>query len=334
QLSRIIFGCMSYGTPGWRGQMWVLEENEGLEKIKFAFVPLSSPGINAFDTAAVYSDGASEEILGKAIKQYNLPRDEIVVMTKVFGYTAWNRPKDDEPGARTVNQKGLSRKHIFDSVKHSLERLQLDYIDLLQCHRFDYETPIEETMQALHDVVQAGYVRYIGMSSCWAWQCGHCFLDYAISNKLTPFVSMQNHHQENLKFYIEEREMFPTCKHFGVGIIPWYPLARGMLTRPLAVQKNTARGTGDPFVDRYNSLGGAADIINRVEEVAKKRGVSMAQVALAWSLGKEGVTSPIIGTTSIQKIIDCISAVHLQLAPEEMKYLEEPYLPSAVVGHT
>ncbi|KAJ6605460.1 aryl-alcohol dehydrogenase [Mycena vulgaris] len=287
KVSKIIFGCMSY---------------EVLEQIEFAY----DAGINAFDTAAVYSVRASKEILDKAIKEYNLPRDEIVVVTKVFGYTAWNKLKDDEPGAHTVNQKGLSRKHIFDS---------LDYIELLQCHCFEYETPIEETMQALHDVVQAGYVRYIGMSSCWVWQF-HAMQNYAISNKLTPFVSMQNHHS---LIYREEE-----C-HFGVGFIPWSPLARGMLTCPLAAQKETPRGTGDARVDKYNTIGGAADIVTRVEEVAKKRGVSMAQ---------EGITAPIIGTTSIQKIPNCIAVVHLELTPEEMKFLEEPYLPSAVFGHT
>ncbi|KAJ7804833.1 Aldo/keto reductase [Mycena olivaceomarginata] len=267
KVSKIIFGCMSYGTPGWR-----------LEQIKFAFACLlfqprqtyvymlwagTTRGINVFDTAAVYSDGTSEEILGKAIKE-------------------------------SLGTK--SRKHIFDSVKHSLECLQLDYIDLLQCHRFDYETPIEETMQALHDVVQAGYS------------------NYAITNKLTPFISMQNHH--SLIYREEEREMFPTCKHFGVGIIHWLPLARGMLTRPIAAEKDTARGTGDVFIGRYKSLGGAEDIVSRVEEVAKKHGVPMVQVALAWSLGRR------------------VTAVQLQLTPEEMKLLEEPYLPSTLFGHT
>jgi len=158
-------------------------------------------------------------------------------------------------------------------------------------------------MQALHDVVQAGYVRYIGMSSCWAWQF-HAMQNYAITHKLTPFISMQNHH--SLVYREEEREMFPTCKHFGVGIIPWSPLARGMLTRPIAAQKDTSRGNGDFWVDKYNSLGGVTDIVGRVEELAKKRSVSMARIALAWSLSKEGVTAPIIGTTSTQKITDCI----------------------------
>ncbi|KAJ7083345.1 aryl-alcohol dehydrogenase [Mycena belliarum] len=325
KVSKIIFGCMSYGSPEWAGQTWILPEKEGIEQIKFAY----DAGINAFDTAAVYSDGMSEEILGKAIKQHALPRDEIVVMTKVYNYTAWNKPKEAD-GARTTNQHGLSRKHIFASVKDSLKRLQLDYIDLLQCHRFDYDTPIEETMQALHDVVKAGYVRYVGMSSCWAWQF-NVMQNYAINNHLTPFVSMQNHH--SLLYREEEREMFPSVKHFGVGIIPWSPLARGLLTRPLAQQKDTSRGTGDKYVSMYLK-GGAEGILARVEEVAKKRGVSMAQVALAWSMGTDGVTAPIIGTTSIEKIADSVAAVHLVLTPEEVRFLEEPYQPLAVFGHS
>ncbi|KAJ6565354.1 aryl-alcohol dehydrogenase [Mycena sp. CBHHK59/15] len=325
KVSKIILGCMSYGSPEWHGQTWILPEKVGMEHIKFAY----DAGINTFDTAAVYSDGMSEEILGKAIKEYKLPRDEIVVMTKVFGYVAWNKPKE-AAGARTVNQRGLSRKHIFDSIKNSLHRLQLDYVDVLQCHRFDYDTPIEETMQALHDVVKAGYARYIGMSSCWAWQF-HAMQNYAIANKLTPFISMQNHH--SLVYREEEREMFPTVKHFGVGIIPWSPLARGVLTRPIAAQTETARGTGDPFVSKYNG-DAATTIVSRVEEIAKKKGVSMAQVALAWSMHKDGITAPIIGTTSLEKITDAIAAVHLELTDEEMKYLEEAYKPLPVFGHT
>ncbi|KAJ7167137.1 Aldo/keto reductase [Mycena crocata] len=325
KVSKIILGCMSYGSPEWHGLKWVLPEKAGMEQIKFAY----DSGINAFDTAAVYSDGMSEEILGKAIKEYKLPRDEIVVMTKVFGYSAWKKPKEAD-GARTVNQRGLSRKHIFDSVKNSLTRLQLDYIDLLQCHRFDDNTPIEETMHALHDVVKAGYVRYIGMSSCWAWQF-HVMQNYAIAHNLTPFISMQNHH--SLLYREEEREMFPTTKHFGVGIIPWSPLARGMLTRPMDALKETSRGSGDPFVHMYDA-GGAGEIVGRVEELAKKRGVSMAQIALAWSMGKDGVIAPIIGTTSTEKITDSIAAVHLKLTPEEMAFLEEPYRPLPVFGHS
>ncbi|KAG8926129.1 hypothetical protein FRC02_009194 [Tulasnella sp. 418] len=231
---------MSYGSKEW--QDWVLEEEEGIKHIKAAY----DAGVQTFDTANVYSNGVSEIILGKAIKQHNLPRNEIVIMTKVM-FVVGKAPgvnlavtgeKPDEVGY--VNQRGLSRKHIFESVQASLKRLQLDYIDLLQCHRFDPDTPIEETMQALHDVVQAGYVRYIGMSSCWAYQF-QAMQNYALNNKLTPFISMQN--QYNLVYREEEREMIPTLKMFGVGCIPWSPLARGYLARPLSQQ--TLRGSTD-----------------------------------------------------------------------------------------
>ncbi|EPQ56150.1 Aldo/keto reductase [Gloeophyllum trabeum ATCC 11539] len=312
KVSKIILGTMQYGSSEW--QDWVIgEEDEIVKHVKAAY----DAGINAFDTANTYSNGMSEVMLGRAIKRLQLPRDEIVVMTKVY------RPVGRTPGGNVmgaanpddigfVNQHGLSRKHIFDSVKHSLERLQLDYIDLLQCHRFDYNTPIEETMQALHDVVQAGYVRYIGMSACWAYQF-HAMQNYAIAHKLTPFISMQNHH--SLLYREDERELLPTLKMFGVGSIPFSPLARGLLARPL--YQETKRGATD-----------------NVEEIAKKKGISMAQVATAWSLSKDGVTAPIVGTTSLRNLEDIIGAVHVELTEEEIKYLEEPYVPQAVIGHT
>jgi len=328
KVSKIILGCMSYGTPEWLP--WVLPEEESIKHIKAAY----DMGINTFDTANVYSNGESERVLGKAIKQLNLPREEIVVMTKLYapvGRTAdakFDGAPPDELGY--VNQHGLSRKHIFDSVKLSLERLQLDYIDLLQCHRFDPNTPIEETMQALHDVVKAGYVRYIGMSSCWAWQF-HAMQNYAIANKLTPFISMQNYY--SLLYREEEREMFPTLKLFGVGSIPWSPLARGLLTRPLS--ESTTRSKTDRYISRITQSESdtTVSIVNRVEELAKKRGISMAQVALAWILLKDGVTAPIIGATSLEHLRDIIGSVHVQLTLEEIKYLEEPYVPQAIVGH-
>ncbi|KAG9316338.1 aryl-alcohol dehydrogenase [Chiua virens] len=267
-------------------------------------------GINTFDTADMYSNGESEVILGKAIKKLNLPRDEIVVMTKVYnvvGRTPGEKlfrsaVHPDKMGY--VNQRGLSRKHIFQSIKHSLERLQLDYVDVLQCHRFDKETPIEETMQALHDVVKAGYARYIGMSSCWAYQLGHTDIpiDYAIANHLTPFISMQNHH--SLIYREEEREMFPTLKMFGVGCIPWSPLARGLLTRPLSEQ--TIRGQTDLGIRNYIQNETDKDIVSRLEEVAKQKGASMAQTALAWSLARDVVTAPIVGTTSLDNLLDLL----------------------------
>ncbi|KAJ7364265.1 aryl-alcohol dehydrogenase [Mycena albidolilacea] len=331
KISKIVLGCMSYGNPQWLGN-WVLNEEEGLKHIKIAY----DAGINAFDTADFYSGGLSEEILGRAIKQHQLPREEIVIMTKVFFPVTRDQrtlvlggPADDAEGY--VNQYGLSRKHIFDSVKHSLQRLQLDYIDLLQCHRFDPNTPIEETMQALHDVVKAGHVRYIGMSSCYAWQF-HAMQNYAIANKLTPFISMQNQH--NLVYREEEREMFPTLKHFGVGAIPYSPLARGALTRPLEAQGNTKRAGSDGMPPSlFLQSEGNKTIVKRVEEIAKKRGISMAQVSVAWSISKDGVSAPIVGTTSIENLKDAIAATHIKLTEDEIKYLEEPYQPVPILGH-
>ncbi|KAJ3509322.1 hypothetical protein NLJ89_g5282 [Agrocybe chaxingu] len=317
---------MSYGSPEW--QAWVLPEEESIKHIKAAY----EAGINTFDTANVYSNGRSEIILGKAIKQLNLPRDEIVVMTKVFftvGKTAdailFGPGNPDDYGY--VNQHGLSRKHIFDSVKLSLERLQLDYIDVLQCHRFDPDTPIAETMQALHDVVQAGYVRYIGMSSCWAWQF-HAMQNYAINNNLTPFISMQNHY--NLVYREEEREMFPTLKHLGVGAIPWSPLARGLLTRPL--NSETVRGNTDRMIKGYNNKG-IESIVSSVQNIAEKKGISMAQVALAWIMAKDGVSAPIVGTTSLDNLNDLLGAVNVKLTDEEIEELDAPYEPQATFGH-
>ncbi|KAH9857418.1 aryl-alcohol dehydrogenase [Lenzites betulinus] len=329
KVSKIILGTMQYGHPGW--QDWVLGEEEATEHIKFAY----EHGIQTFDTANVYSNGMSEVILGNVIKKLNLPREELVIMTKLQGAVAPEYGmnlmraglKPDDIGL--VNQYGQSRKNIFASVKASLKRLQLDYIDLLQCHRFDYDTPTEEIMQALHDVVKAGYVRYIGMSSCWAYQF-HTMQNYAISHNLTPFISMQNHY--SLVYREEEREMFPTLKSFGVGSIPWSPLARGALTRPLSATKDTKRGATDKFVSGYNK-GGSPEIINRVEELAKKKDVTMAQIAIAWILAKDGVTAPIVGTTSLDNLKDLIAGVHVKLTDEEIKYLEEPYNPQPIIGH-
>ncbi|KAH7913230.1 aryl-alcohol dehydrogenase [Hygrophoropsis aurantiaca] len=328
KVSRIILGTMQYGDKGW--QDWLLGEDEAIEHIKTAY----EAGIQTFDTADTYSNGFSEVILGRAIKKLNLPRDEIVVMTKLYNvvgreYSIGQLEGRKDPDSNGyVNQHGLSRKHIFAGVKKSLERLQLDYIDLLQCHRFDKDTPIEETMQALHDVVKAGYVRYIGMSSCWAYQF-HAMQNYAITNKLTPFISMQNHY--SLLYREEEREMFPTLKLFGVGSIPWSPLARGALTRPLNQQ--TKRGQSDWFIANYAQDGAHESIINRVEEVSKRKGISMAQVALAWALTKDGVSAPIVGTSSLGNLKDLIGAVDVKLTEEEIKYLEEPYKAQAVLGH-
>ncbi|KAI0355232.1 Aldo/keto reductase [Trametes cingulata] len=328
KVSKIILGCMSYGDPRW--QEWVLSEEEGIKHIKFAY----EHGITTFDTANVYSNGLSEVILGNAIKELKLPREELVIMTKLYapvpsdtGVRALGKTPEQLAEMGIINQHGLNRKHIFDSVKASLKRLQLDYIDLLQCHRFDYNTPIEETMQALHDVVKAGYVRYIGMSSCYAYQF-HQMQNYAITHNLTPFISMQNHY--SLLYREEEREMMPTLKLFGVGSIPWSPLARGKLTRPLTA--DSKRSKTDPFMALYNSEA-TETIINRVEELAKKKGVSMAQLSLAWIMSKPGVTAPIIGTTNLSNLEDILGSLEVKLDEDDLKYLEEPYKPMAIQGH-
>ncbi|KAK7686729.1 hypothetical protein QCA50_010329 [Cerrena zonata] len=317
KVSRIILGCMSYGSPEWSD--WVIgDEQEVFKHVKYAY----DHGIQTFDTANVYSNGLSEVVLGKAIKELQLPREELVFFP--VGKTAKNTGGLNPDEIGLVNRYGLSRKHIFDSVKQSLERLQTGYIDLLQCHRFDPNTPIEETMQALHDVVKAGYVRYIGMSSCYAYQF-HAMQNYAINNKLTPFISMQNHY--NLLYREEEREMFPTLEMFGVGSIPWSPLARGNLSRPL--NTTTKRTESDARVNLYKDS--PPEIINRVEELSKKKGVSMAQISTAWVLTKTGVTAPIVGTTNLKNLEDILGALNVSLSEDDIKYLEEPYTASKVL---
>ncbi|RXW13141.1 hypothetical protein EST38_g12713 [Candolleomyces aberdarensis] len=317
KVSKIILGCMSYGSPEW--QDWVLGEEESLKHIKAAY----DAGINAFDTANVRFGSFSVS----PPAHHEIGIDVYSVVKKSHKEPFWQGKELEENGY--VNQHGLSRKHIFDSVKLSLERLQLDYIDLLQCHRFDYNTPIEETMQALHDVVKAGYVRYIGMSSCHAYQF-HAMQNYAIANKLTPFISMQNHY--NLVYREEEREMFPTLKLLNVGSIPWSPLARGLLTRPL--NADTIRGKTDRMIKGYSVNEGTEKIVSKVEGIAKKYNVSMAQVALAWVFARPGVTAPIVGTTSLENLHDLLNAVNLKLSAEDLKELEEPYQAQRIYGHS
>ncbi|RDX41297.1 Aldo/keto reductase [Lentinus brumalis] len=325
KVSKIILGCMSYGDPNW--DKWLVGEEEALKHIKFAY----DHGVTTFDTSDTYSNGLSEVILGNAIKTLGLPREELVIMTKVYfpvaSDTGIHTYFHDPQELGIINQLGLNRKHIFDAVKASLKRLQLEYIDVLQCHRFDTETPIEETMHALHDVVKAGYVRYIGMSSCYAYQF-HQMQNYAITHNLTPFISMQNHY--SLLYREEEREMFPTLKLFGVGAIPWSPLARGLLTRPVDAQ--STRGNSDLGVTVYKNQA-TVDIINRVEEIARKKGVSMAQIAVAWIVSKPGVVAPVIGATKLSNLEDTIAGLNVKLTDEEIKYLEEPYQPVPIAGH-
>jgi len=312
EVSRVCLGMMSYGDPGWRP--WVLPEADARPLVTRAV----ESGINFFDTADMYSLGASEEVTGKLLGELTR-RDEVVIATKVFF------PMSDRP-----NRGGLGRKHILDSVRDSLRRLDTDYIDLYQIHRWDYDTPIEETMEALHDVVKAGYVRFIGASSMYAYQFGRALHTSDLAG-WTRFVSMQNHY--NLLYREEEREMIPLCTDEGIGILPWSPLARGWLTRPPDRREATARGGSDDYADRLYDYPEADDIIERVGAVAESRGVSRAQVALAWLLAKPEVTAPIVGATKMGHLEDAIAALDVELSNEEITRLEEPYPPRPVRGH-
>lgn len=314
EVSRLCLGCMSYGVPERGMAPWSLNEEDSRPFIKRAL----ELGINFFDTANVYSDGTSEEIVGRALKEYTR-RDEVVIATKVFFRMS--------PGP---NGAGLSRKAILSEVDNSLKRLGTDYIDLYQIHRWDNTTPIEETMEALHDVVKAGKARYIGASSMYAWQ----FLKAqhtAERNGWTKFVSMQNFY--NLLYREEEREMLPLCLEEGVGVIPWSPLARGKLTRDW--EEQTARSEKDAAGQAFYSKMADADrkVVERVAEIAAKRGIPRAQVALAWVLQKEPVTAPIIGATKPHHLEDAVAALSVKLDADEMASLEEPYVPHPVLGN-
>ncbi|KAK0199989.1 aryl-alcohol dehydrogenase [Desarmillaria ectypa] len=316
KVSKIILGCTVYGSPDWYS--WVQDEEESIKQITAAY----DIGINTFDTANIYSNGQSEIVLGKAIGQHDMLREKIVVMTKVF-HPVTRSMNERIPGRASaladcngyVNQYGLSRKHIFDSVKSSLDRLQLDYIDVLHCHEFDFETPIPETMQALHDVVKAGYVRYIGISTCRAWQ----FLvmqNYALNNHLTPFIAVENDY--NLLYREDENELFPALKHFGVSSVPWSTLARGAVGLPL-YQQLIAPINGRT---RWHDA-----IILRVEEIASRRNITMTQVAVAWSISRESVCALVINASSTNKLLDAVGGLDVVLTPNEIRYLEEPYSP-------
>jgi aryl-alcohol dehydrogenase-like predicted oxidoreductase len=315
KVSRICLGCMSFGVPERGAHPWSLPEGEARPLIRQAI----EAGINFFDTANVYSDGTSEEIVGKLLKEF-AARDEIVLATKVHG-----RMRSDANGA------GLSRKAIFTEIDHSLRRLGVDYVDLYQIHRWDYDTPIEETLEALHDVVKAGKARYIGASSMYAWQFAKS-LYLADLNGWTRFVSMQNHF--NLMYREEEREMTPLCLAEGIGVIPWSPLARGRLARPWKVDNNTPRSTGDVFGSTLYKSTEEADrkVVEALQSLAAERGVPAAQIALNWLLTKPYVTAPIIGATKPQHISDAVAATELTLTPEEVARLEAPYQPHPVLG--
>jgi aryl-alcohol dehydrogenase-like predicted oxidoreductase len=310
-VSRICLGCMSYGDASRGGHQWVLDEDASRPFIRQAL----EAGITFFDTANVYSAGSSEEFLGRALKEY-ANRDEVVIATKVHG-----------PMRKGPNGGGLSRKAIFTEVEHSLTRLGTDYIDLYQIHRLDPQTPIEETLQALHDLVQSGKVRYLGASSMWAWQFAQA-LYLADLHGWTRFVSMQDHY--NLINREEEREMLPLCLDQGIGVIPWSPLARGRLTRPW--DEETERSQSDAFGSRLYHDASDRAIVERVAEVAEQRGVSRAQVALAWMLAQPAVTAPIIGATKPHHIDDAVASLDLELSADELAGLEEPYTPHAVSG--
>jgi len=311
KVSRICLGCMTYGVKSWR--QWVLEENESRPFIQHAL----EQGINFFDTADMYSLGASEEILGRALKDFGPSRDKLVLATKVFF------PMGSDP-----NQKGLSRKHIMHAIDDSLRRLGTDYVDLYQIHRFDYETPIEETLTALHDVVKAGKARYIGASSMFAWQFAR-MLHTSDRLGLTRFVTMQNHY--NLIYREEEREMIPLCRAEGVGLIPWSPLARGVLVGNRKAK--TLRSNEDDYTKKLYTREADDRVVDCVEQVARGRGVPPAQVALAWLLQKPGVTAPIVGTSKPHHLQDAVAAVGLKLTQQEIEQLEAVYVPHPVLGH-
>ncbi|MBM6995307.1 aldo/keto reductase [Paenibacillus sp. DXFW5] len=313
EVSRICLGCMSYGEPNRGAHPWSLNEEESRPFIRKAL----ELGINFFDTANVYSDGTSEEIVGRALKTF-ANRDEIVIATKVHGRM--------RPGP---NGGGLSRKAILAEIDHSLKRLGTDYVDLYQIHRWDPTTPIEETMEALHDVVKSGKARYIGASSMYAWQFLKA-LHTAERHGWTRFVSMQNY--LNLLYREEEREMLPLCEAENIGVIPWSPLARGRLTRDWDEQSE--RSQSDLFGQRLYAATEGADrkVVERVAEVAAQRGVPRAQVALAWVLQKSPVTAPIVGATKPHHLEDAVAAVSLRLTPDEIARLEEPYVPHPVLG--
>ncbi|WFC95681.1 hypothetical protein MBRA1_002334 [Malassezia brasiliensis] len=329
KVSRIILGCMSYGTPEW--QSWVLDEEASLPLLERAY----QAGINTWDTADVYSMGKSEEIVGKALKKYNIPRERVVILSKCFFGVADDgtypiiASMANNDGAM-VNRVGLSRKHILDAVEASVRRLGT-YIDVLQIHRLDRETPKEEIMRALNDVIEKGWVRYIGASSMAAWEFQQ-LQNIAEKHGWHKFISMQNYY--NLLYREEEREMIPYCQATGVGLVPWSPIARGVLTRPWT-ERSSKREQSDVMLQRLiRSRESEPDqaIVGRVEELSKKKGVPMAQVAIAWCLSKKGV-NPIVGLSKPERIDEAVGALKVQLSAEEIAYLEEPYRPKFVQGY-
>jgi aryl-alcohol dehydrogenase-like predicted oxidoreductase len=314
RVSRVCLGMMGFGNDS--DKPWVIDEEAAAPIVRAAV----EGGITFFDSADTYSQGASEVATGRLLRKL-LTRDELVVATKVF-----------MPMTPGENGGGLSRKHVLSAIDASLKRLQMDYVDLYQIHRWDNRTPIEETMEALQEIVRAGKARYIGASSMFAWQFSKA-QHIAERRGWTPFVSMQNHY--NLIYREEEREMIPLCIDQGVGVIPWSPLARGVLagTRTREGTRLTTRAGEDPFTDYLYNQPTDFDVVERVAEVASERGVSPAQVALAWLLHQPGVTAPIVGATKPEHLVDALAAEQLELTDEEIARLEEPYVPHPVLGH-
>lgn len=314
QVSRLCLGMMTYGSRKWRE--WVLEENEAKPFVKRVL----DAGINFFDTADIYSLGESERVTGNLLK--GIKRENIVVATKVY-----QQMSDD------VNDRGLSRKHIMDSIDSSLKRLQMDYVDLYQIHRWDYNTPIEETMEALNDVVRAGKARYIGASSMFAWQFMKA-LHVSERNGWTKFVSMQNHY--NLVYREEEREMIPLCVDQGIGLIPWSPMARGFFAgnRKRGGGGETTRAKSDAFANQLYFREEDFAIAERTADVAKSHNATASQIALAWVLSKPYIAAPIIGSSKIEHLDQAIAALDIKLSEEEVKQLEQSYQPHPILGHS
>jgi 1-deoxyxylulose-5-phosphate synthase len=312
KVSRICLGMMTYGTPKWRP--WVLDEETSRPFVRRAL----ELGINFFDTADMYSLGVSEEVTGRALRDFGA-RDKVVVATKAY------YPMSDDP-----NDRGLSRKHLMSAVDNSLRRLGTDYVDLYQIHRWDADTPIEETLTALHDIVRAGKARYIGASSMMSWQFARA-LDLAGQLGLTRFVSMQNHY--NLVYREEEREMLPLCREAGIGVIPWSPLARGFLAgnRRSPTDAETARGRTDTFGHGLYYAPEDFTVAERCAEVARDKGVKPAQIALAWVLRQPGITAPIVGASKMEQLEQAVEALDITLAEEDAQRLEEPYVPHRVL---
>ena len=313
KVSRLCLGCMTYGIPERGDHTWTLNEEASRPFIQRAL----ELGINFFDTANVYSDGTSEEIVGRALKDF-AKREEVVIATKVYF-----------PMSKATNAGGLSRKSIFAEIENSLRRLGTDYVDLYQIHRWDYETPIEETLEALHDVVKAGKARYVGGSSMYAWQFAKS-LYTADLNGWTRFISMQNHY--NLLYREEEREMMKLCADQGIGVVPWSPLARGKLTRDW--NETTERSDTDRYARTLYSKTMDADreVVEGVSRVAQQRGIARAQVALGWMLQKQFITAPIIGASKPHHLDDAVAALSVRLTDEEVAVLEKPYVPHEVAG--